>query len=121
MRGDNIAQAARNNWLYWGANGIITKHVAFEYGVAQAITPISMRRLAPKDLKIEDYKNADYKKAFYNSLEKIANLKMYNRFLEKGWTTELVIETCDVLIAEIIRAVSLAWADALQEATKRGK
>ena len=121
MRGDNIAQAARNNWLYWGANGVITKHVAFEYGVAQVITPIPMKRLMPKDVKIDDFKNADYKKSFYGSLEKIAGLKMYDRFLKKGWTTELAIETSEILIPEIIRAVALAWADALQEANKRGK
>ena len=90
MRGDNLAQAARNNWLYWGAGGVMTKHIAFEYGVAYTISQIPMKRLAPKNIKNEEYKNPDYEKAFYTALDRVAALKMYDRFLEKGWNTELI-------------------------------
>ncbi len=116
MRGDNLAQAARNNWLYWGAGGVMTKHIAFEYGVAYVITPIPLKRLAPKNLQRAEFKHPDCEQAFYAALAKVDAIKMYDRFLEKGWNTELVIETREILIPEIVRAITLAWAAAVLEA-----
>ena len=121
MRGNNLTQAARNNWLYWGAGGVMTKHIAFEYGVAYTISQIPMKRLAPKNIKNDEYKNPDYEKVFYTALDRVAALKMYDRFLEKGWNTELIVETREILIPEIIRAISLAWASAVLEANKDGE
>ena len=118
MRGDNIAQAARNNWLYWGAGGVMTKHIAFEYGVAYVIAPISIKRLMPKDVKRGDFRGVDIEKAFYASLAKVHALKMYDDFLQDGWTTKLVVETRETLIPEIIRAIALGWASSLEQANR---
>jgi hypothetical protein len=118
MRGDNIAQAARNNWLYWGAGGVMTKHIAFEYGVAYVIAPISIKRLMPKDVKRSDFRGVDIEKAFYDSLAKVHALKMYDDFLQDGWTTKLVVETRETLIPEIIRAIALGWASSLEQANR---
>ncbi len=120
MRGHNLAQAARNNWLYWGAGGVMTKHIAFEYGVAYTITPIPIKRLAPKNIKRSEFKNPNCEKAFYSALVKVDAMKMYDRFLDVGWNTELIIETREILIPEIVRAITLAWAAAVLEA-KDGK
>ncbi len=114
MRGNNLAQAARNNWLYWGAGGVMTKHIAFEYGVAYTITPIATKRLLPKNIKSADFKDIDFERVFYSSLEKVATLDMYNRFLQTGWNTELIVETREILVPEIIRVIVLNWAAALQ-------
>ena len=43
-------------------------------------------------------------------------MKMYDEFLQKGWNTELVVRTREVLIPEIVRAITLAWASAFLEA-----
>ena len=51
----------------------------------------------------------------------IAGLKMYEKFLEDGWTTELVADTREVLLPEIVRAITLAWASAANEAMKNEK
>ena len=115
MRGDNLAEAARNNWLYWGAGGIMTKHIAFEYGVAYSITFARQKRLMLK-MSRKNFKNIDYEKTFYRALERVAKLKMYDRFLEDGWTTELAMDTYQVLIPEIIRTVALNWASCINEA-----
>ncbi len=114
MRGDNLAQAARNNWLYWGAGGIMTKHIAFEYGVAQTIALLPKKRITPH-MSRKEFSHIDYEKVFYKSLERVNNLKMYERFLKDGWTTELAMETYQVLIPEIIRCVALNWASCIEE------
>ena len=69
----------------------------------------------------KEAENADCEKAFYSALSRIAKLKMYEKFLEHGWTTELAIETREILIPEIVRAITLAWASAANQAKKEMK
>ena len=114
MRGETLLQAARNNWLYWGAGGVMTKHIAYEYGVAYIIKPVRLERLMPKDLSKEDLHNIDFKKEFYRSLAKIDSLKMYDHFLDNGWTTQLAVETREILIPEIVRLIVLGWASSIE-------
>lgn len=116
MRGDSIAQAARNNWLYWGAGGVMTKHIAFEYGVAYILAPMGIKRMMPKNLKKANFKNVDIETAFYESLKRVDSLKMYDNFLQTGWTTQLAIETRETLIPEIVRAITLGWASSIEQA-----
>ena len=115
MRGDSLAEALRNNWLYWGTNGIMTKHAAFEYGVANLVAVIPQKKLM-LGMSRKNFDNIDYKKVFYHALERVDSLKMYDRFLEKGWTTELMSDTCNILIPEIIKTVALCWASCINEA-----
>ncbi len=121
MRGRTLAEAARNNWLYWGAGGVMTKHIAFEYGVAYTISPLPLKLLMPKNVKREDFAASNYEKVFYEALTKIDAMKMYDEFLEKGWNTELIVETREVLIPEIVRAITLAWGSAFLEAQNAQK
>ena len=118
MRGDNIAQFARNNWLYWGAGGYMTKHCAFEYGVALATASIPSNRLSPQ-IKRKNLKKVDIETEFYRSLRQVYSLDMYKRFCKKGWTTRLAFETQKFLIPEIIKVVVLGWVAALPEQTKQ--
>ena len=115
-KGDTFAETMRKNWLYLGAGGLMTKHIAFEYGVAYIITPARLVSLQPKDFKRSDAENADFEKAFYAGLERVVALDMYQRFLDKGWTTDLAIDTREVLIPEIVRAITLGWASAVSQA-----
>lgn len=114
MRGETLLQAARNNWLYWGAGGVMTKHIAYEYGVAYIIKPVRLERLMPKDLSKEDLHDIDFKKEFYRSLTKVDSLKMYDHFLDNGWTTQLAVETREILIPEIVRLIVLGWASSIE-------
>ena len=118
MRGKTLGQAVRNNWLYWGTGGVMTKHIAFEYGVAFVIAPTSYRRLFPKKVRRAEFKDVDIKKMFYDQVRLVYDLNMYNRFLNEGWTTKLALETRKVLIPEIVRAVALGWASSIELAKK---
>ena len=108
MHGTSTPETLRNNWLYWGANGYMSKHVAFEYGVAITMSALPEKQVMPKITRAE-LKNPEIHQVFYSSLEKIASLDMYDRFRKNGWTTELALETKNILLPEIIKAISLAW------------
>ena len=108
MHGRSTAETLRNNWLYWGANGYMSKHVAFEYGVAITTNALPEKQIMPKLTK-EELEKLDISKIFYSALEKVSELDMYTRFRQNGWTTELAFETKNILLPEIIKAVALSW------------
>ena len=117
MRGRNFAEATRNNWLYWGAGGVMSKHIAFELGVAYVVAAQSIKSLTPKLSRV-DPASVNLKKEFNKALKKIAALDMYGRFLKEGWTTQLAIEARSILAPEIVRLVTLAWLSGLVPPTK---
>lgn len=112
MHGRNWRETLRNNWLYWGSNGYMSKHVAFEYGVAITMTALPDRVFVPK-IEADDLKGVNLKSSFYESLHRVIQLDMYKRFCQNGWTTDLAIETKNVLIPEIIKMIEQAWASAM--------
>ena len=118
MHGRSIAETLRNNWLYWGANGYMSKHVAFEFGVAVTFATLPTSKVMP-EITEEELENPDLDKAFYDGLKCVANLDMYKRFCRDGWTTELAFETRDILLPEIIKAISLCWLSCISK--KKGK
>ncbi len=118
MRGDNLAESAVKNWKYWGHNGYMSKHIAFEYGVALIVTAEGWDAIQP-EIAPEDLVNLDFKTEFYKSLEKVHSLDMYTRFCQDGWTPNLGKETKNILVPEIVRAVTLGWYACLPEKSRR--
>ena len=118
MRGDSLAESAMKNWRYWGHNGYMSKHIAFEYGVALIVTAEGWDTFYP-EISPKDLVNLDFKTEFYNSLKKIHSLDMYTRFRQDGWTSALGKETKNILVPEIVRAIALGWYACLPEESKR--
>ena len=115
MHGRSFSETLRNNWLYWGAGGHFSKHVAYEYGVTVIVSTLPPRAFTPKMGKAEFY-HVDPKKTFYESLSRVDVPGMYARFRKDGWTTDLALETKNQLLPEIIRAIALIWYSAAEEA-----
>ncbi len=120
MRGDSLKQTAHNNWLYWGPEGYMTKHIAYEYRVAMITKRKTMKSLTPKlsrkeISRLKDYSSLDLTAEFYNSLKKIHKLKMYDTFREEGWTTDLSRDTAQILLPEIVKMITIGWLSALPE------
>lgn len=115
MHGRNALETARNNWLYWGTGGYMSKHVAYEYGIVMIAAALPQRALIPRVGRSE-FQYVDAKKVFYESLAKIQAAKMYDRFRQDGWTTELALDTKNLLLPEIVRAIALTWYSAVEEA-----
>ena len=114
MRGDSLPEAARNNWLYWGAGGYMTKHIGFEYGVALVASPLTYRMITPT-LRKSDFKNIDLEKEFLAAVQRVHALNMYGRFCKDGWTSDLALEVKEILLPEAVRMIALAWYSAVPE------
>lgn len=106
----------RNNWEYWGARGVMTTHLSFELGIATSIAPLRFDEAAPTDEQYERMKQTPFEKLFFEVLNEINDMKMYEEFMKAGWTRQLAHETRTVLIPLIIRTVVLAWYQAMVKA-----
>jgi hypothetical protein len=113
LPGANRRHQLRNNWEYWGAKGVMTTHLAFELGVATAIAPLKFDDHMPSKEAFKRVKEEGFEVTYLDTLQRIASLSMYKEFAKSGWTRQIAQQTRDVLIPEIIRAVTLAWYQAL--------
>lgn len=112
----------RNNWEFWGAKGVMTTHVAFELGIATTLSAAG--RLADTTPSGNDFiraKNEGFDVLFEEALQRIAALGLYEEFSKAGWTRRLARDTKQLLVPEIIRAVTLAWYICTVEADKKAK
>lgn len=103
----------RNNWEFWGAKGVMTTHLAFEMGVATAIAPLRLEDTGPTNDDIKRLKEVGFETFFFEILKDVASLEMYKEFSQSGWNRHIAREARDTLIPAIIRAVTLAWYDAI--------
>ena len=112
MPGHNFSEKARNNWLYLGPEGYMTKHIAFEYGAALLARSMSYRSLTPK-ITSAQLKNLDLIDEFYKSLHNVNQRDIYTRFRRYGWTRDLANECRDFLLPEMVRLIIIAWFTSL--------
>ncbi len=120
MRGNTLRESVKNNWSYWGVEGLMTKHVAFEYHVALIAARTSRKKLMPhlsrSELRrLKDYHSLDLKTEFYAALGRISHLQMYDHYRDEGWTSELSAQTARILLPEVIRLITISWLTALPE------
>ena len=120
MRGDSFSQTIINNWSYIGAGGTMTKHIAYELGVAYFISPVPTKKLLPK-VKLKAIDDLDYQKIFYDALHGIYKKDYYHYFLQEGWDNKLIKETLHYLVPTIIQTVLLIWLSATPQKSIKEK
>ena len=113
IRGVNRRDTLSKNWQYWGAGGVLTAHLMFEWGVSSAITTDRFTSSGPTRNDIARLSQDGFEAVFMKSVNKIYSMKMYSEFCKKGWTRHLATETKKVLVPEIIKVVILAWYQAI--------
>lgn len=116
LPGQTRRHQLRNNWEYWGAKGVMTTHLAFELGVATTLTSLRFNDTAPSPEQYRQVEAEGFEPVFYEALEQITGMKMYDEFTRLGWTRQLARETRDVLVPDIIRTVTLGWYAAVLRA-----
>ena len=109
----------KNNWEYWGVKGVMTTHLGFELGVATTIAGLKMDDTAPSEAQLTAVRSDGFEAVFKTILETVDGLHMYDEFSRLGWTRHLANQTKKALIPEIIKAVTLAWYQAIILADKK--
>lgn len=119
LPGSTRRRQLRNNWEYWGAKGVMTTHLAFELGVATTIVPVRFDDTAPTTEDFTRIKTEGFEPTYFTMLHHIADMDMYKEFSRTGWTRKMATETRETLIPTIIKAVTLAWYQAILMAGKQ--
>lgn len=117
--GDNRRDQLSKNWQYWGAKGVFTTHVMFEFGVASTITPLRFSGVRPDNNMIVRARREGFETIMRERVLKVYDLHMYDEFHERGWNRHLAHQTRTILIPRIIRTVILAWFIASERAAER--
>lgn len=115
VRGRNPLETMRNNWLYWGVGGYLTKHIAYEYGVALLATAMPRRRLQPR-ITPDDLQPLTPRQLVHAAIARLNPEHIYATFRAQGWTTDLAFSTRDLLLPEITKTITLIWYAAAREA-----
>jgi len=118
LPGNTRRMQLRNNWEFWGAKGVMTTHLSFELGIATSIAPLRFDDAMPTADQFGRMESEPFETFFFEMLEEISDMKMYEEFARAGWTRHLAKETRTTLIPHIIQAVVLAWYQASVRAEK---
>lgn len=118
IKGKNKRDTVSSNWEYWGAKGVFSTHVLFELGVASSIKTYKFSKLSLSKNLAEEIEKNGFDAYFTKKVQEIFALNMYERYWKSGWTNRIARETRQVLLPEIITAVSLAWYAAVLKANQ---
>lgn len=121
IKGKNRLDSFSKNWQYWGAKGIFTTHVMFEFGVASTIATQRFNDVMPDGNHQVRVLREGFEPIMREKVGKVFGLNMYEDFYRNGWNRRLAHITRLTLTPTIIRTVMLAWFYASEEAQKRMK
>lgn len=112
MRGDTTLETLKKNWAYWGIDGHMSRHIAFEFSIAIIASSVTLKEITPKVKKTE-FENLNFEQEFLKSVSYINNLDLYGRFADSGLSQSLAIDVQTKLLPEIARLIAFAWVSAL--------
>lgn len=109
MPGVTRRRQLQNNWEFWGTKGVMTTHLAFEFGIASTIATLRFEDAYPTDDELKKVRDGKFIQLYQDALQAIAELSMYEEFSKAGWTRQLAQETKQDLMPIIIKLVVLGW------------
>jgi hypothetical protein len=109
ISGDSRRDTMRKNWEFWGAKGVMTSHLLFEWGIASTTMTLRTKKIKIEQSEIDRLSTEGFLPFFYESLQDIHRMHMYESFCKKGWTPKVALQAKNILIPKIIHTVALAW------------
>ncbi len=117
--GDTKREMFAKNWEFWGAKGVMTTHGLYEWGVATTIAPLRLKAGYPTKAECRKVLKTGIVDLFVKAATQIYDLKMYDRFMRKGWTQAMARETREFLAPLLVKTITLAWYEALSHAQEK--
>jgi hypothetical protein len=118
MHGETVSEKLGNNWKMWGDRGLLSMHLAFEFGVAVIISPLRLNRAKPTGPELIEFRHKGIQEMFRKRVYQVAALDMYNAFHKAGWTPKLAKQVRRELAPLIINTITLAWYGAAMDAQR---
>jgi len=105
----------KKNWAVYGSKGHLSTHVYFEVGIAFALLVLPLRpEFGRSDL--DEARGLGYLEYFKREAREIAELELYERFYEKGWTADVASPIKKVVAPVTARTIGIIWLMAVEAA-----
>ena len=118
IRGHGAKSNVSRNWQYWGAKGIFTTHVMFEFGIATSVKSARFTHTLPTHEWLRQADKDGLQAVFEQAVQDVYALDMYHEYWRDGWTPKIARKTRLKLMPIIIRTVTYAWYSALMESQR---
>lgn len=118
IKGSNRRDTVSKNWQYWGAGGVFSAHIGYEWGVSSALALASFKDIGITEKELKRIETEGYIPYFLESVKKIDELKTYQEYMKTGWSAYLGNITRRTLAPLLMRNVCLAWYAATKGITK---
>lgn len=112
-KGVTLRETISKNWQYIGIGGFLTSHLLFEAGVVSASITMEMEKITPTKKDFVELAEMGFEKKYLQVLSKIHRHQMYKYFCINGWDWRLARKIKKTLVPELVKAVSLAWSQAI--------
>ncbi|HZL07673.1 MAG TPA: hypothetical protein VFC50_00575 [Candidatus Dormibacteraeota bacterium] len=116
VKGDTLGKSVLQSLKLVGPKGLLTTHAAFEAGAYAIIAPLRFNKALPSRSDIESIKAEGVIYVFRKMAREVAELNLYERFYELGWTRKLSRDVRRELAPRMVRMITLAWYSACHEA-----
>lgn len=118
MPGATPSHRMSNNWKMWGPKGLFTTHTAFEWGVGMLMAPMKLGRSLPRADNLAEFESQSITQWYRALAQDVARLELYDTFYKTGWTIPLARRVRRHLAPVLVRAVTLVWLGAVNQAAK---
>lgn len=118
ITGKSRRDTLSKNWQYWGAGGVFSAHVGYEWGVSTAIALGNFKDIGIRDKDLRRIEKDGYLPYFLESVKAVDDLGTYQEYMRTGWSTYLGNITRKKLAPIIMKNVCLAWYAASKGITK---
>lgn len=115
-KGHNKREIVKNNWMLWGAKGLILTHFLFELGVDSIVFTRKNKIISLSEQDIENARELGVERYFIKAAKRVAKEFAYEDYYQHGWNSKLGRWVRDNLITEILEVIVTVWYLALKEA-----
>lgn len=118
VHGDTWLQSLQRSLKLVGPKGLLTTHAMFEGGAWAIMWPLRLAKAKPSHADLDRLETEGIVTIFRQMALEIAELNIYGRFINRGWTLPLSRDIRRELAPRMVRMVTLAWYGAAREAAK---
>ena len=116
VKADTVLESIQHSLKLVGPGGLLTNHAMFEAGAYTIIAPLRLNVGRPTPAELEHIVSDGIIAVFNELVQEIAALKIYDRFMARGWTQAVSRDVRRELAPRMVRMITLAWYAAHQEA-----
>jgi hypothetical protein len=118
VKSDSLVESVQRSLRLVGPKGLLTSHAMFEAGAYAIIAPLKLKYAMPTKQEVDRVKKEGVVVVFQELAKEVAELRLYERFIARGWTQSVCRDIRRELAPRMVKMVTLSWYAAAYESEK---